>query len=119
MRLWQRLKSVLEWGFFCGVICWLLSTGFSNQLYSKEVWMIILPKVAAGIGIALIPAEYLRRIKGIVLGMLLNLPLALMQVQWPGFGWIKGFWITLISGMICGYVVEAVLEKKLKTAGEA
>ena len=109
---WRRLQSGGEWGLFYGVISWLLSFGFSNQLYQKEVWAIIFSKMLTGILIGLIRMPVVWWLKGLILGCLINIPLAFLKVQWPDFGWIKGFGVTMVTSMLVGVLIEMALKHR-------
>ena len=112
MISWKRVQSGAEWGLFYGLISWLLAFGFSNQLYKKEVWFIILTRMLSGVVLGLMRLAVPWWIKGILVGLVINIPLAFAQVQWPEFGWIKGFTVTLAGGMIVGALIEMSLRHK-------
>lgn len=115
----RRVQTGAEWGLFYGVISWLLAFGFSNQLYSKEVWFIILTRMLSGIILGWIRISLPWWIKGLLVGLVINLPLAFVQAGWPDFGWIKGFAVTLISGMVVGVLIEMSLRHKYDKARAA
>jgi len=109
---WKRVQTGAEWGLFYGIISWLLAFGFSNQLYKKEVWFIILTRMVSGIILGMIRLPFLWWIKGLLVGLVVSLPLACSQVHWPDFGWTKGFVVTLITGMIVGLLIEMSIRNK-------
>lgn len=111
MARWQRVKSACEWGFFFGIVSWLLATGITNKIPAVGVWGIILSRTLMGFIIGIFKWEFLWWARGLILGAVLNLPLGLVAMQF-GFGWDTGFWPTLVSGMIFAMLIEWILKKK-------
>ncbi len=112
MFQWKRVKSATEWGFFLGVLSWLLSTGISNKIPTAGVWAIILSQTLAGFIIGTVHWNESWWIRGLTIGGIVNIPLAILSVRWPGFNYANGFWPAIITGMICGFFIEMVLKRK-------
>jgi hypothetical protein len=114
MIVWKRVKSASEWGFFFGVVTWLLASGSTNTFTWKQVWAVIIVRTLMGLAIGILPWKTAWWIRGLVVGAVLNIPFAFV-VQTPGFGWIKGFWPALISGLVFAVLIELVLKHKEKS----
>ena len=108
MSHWRRIKSAAEWGFFYGIISWLLATGISNKIPTWGVWAIILSRVLLGVLIGIIRWEYPWWARGMLMGSIVNLPLAFI-IRTLGVGWVQGFWPMFISGIIVGLLIEVSL----------
>ena len=111
MSLWKRVKPAVEWGFFFGVVSWVLASGISNKIPTWGVWGIILSRTFLGLIIGFIKWDILWWARGILIGIAVNLPLAFV-VQSLGAGWGKGFWPFLISGVLFGFLIEFVLRRR-------
>jgi len=111
MIQWKRVKSAAEWGFFYGVISWLLATGISNKIPTWGVWAIILSRTLLGLILGLVRWEFPWWARGLLLGTAVNLPLAGV-VRWLGVGWSQGFWPMLVSGIVFGVLIELALKHK-------
>ena len=112
MFQWKRIKSAAEWGFFLGVLSWLLSTGVSNRIPTLGVWAIILSRTLTGVVIGAVHWDASWWVRGLVIGGMVNLPLAMLVIRWPHFNYANGFWPVIVTGMVCGLVVEWVLKHK-------
>ena len=108
MTRWKRIRSATEWGFFFGVISWLLATGISNRIPALGVWGIILARTLMGFLIGVVRWEVPWWARGLVLAAAVNLPLGIV-VRLLGVGWGQGFWPFLISGLVFGVCIELVL----------
>jgi len=102
------VKSATEWGFFFGVVSWLLATGISNKIPAWGVWGIILSRTLMGFIIGIVRWEFSWWARGLVLGAIINLPLGIV-VRLLGVGWGQGFWPMLVSGIVFGFLVELAL----------
>ena len=91
MIQWKRVKSATEWGFFFGVISWLLATGISNKMPAWGVWGIILSRTLMGFIIGIVRWEFVWWLRGLILGAAVSLPLAFV-LRFLGVGWGQGFW---------------------------
>jgi len=119
MTHWRRLKSAMEWGFFLGVVTWLLATAISNKIPTIGIWGIILSRLLLGFIIGALGWEFPWWSRGIIIGAALNILLSLM-FKLPlgpifrdiGWGWLHGFWLMLISGMVFGVCIELALKHK-------
>ena len=105
MIQWKRVKSATEWGFFFGVVSWLLATGISNRIPAAGVWGIILSRTLLGFIVGIVKWEFSWWVRGLVLGAAVNLPLGVL-VRLLGVGWGQGFWPMLVSGMVFGLLIE-------------
>lgn len=112
MFQWKRVKSAAEWGFFLGVLSWLLSTGISNRISTAGVWAIIFSRTLSGVVIGAVRWNTSWWVRGSVIGGIVNLPLAVWIVRWPHFNYANGFWPVIITGMICGLIIEWVLKHR-------
>ena len=119
MTRWRRLKSAMEWGLFLGIVSWLLATGISNKIPTIGVWGIILSRVLMGFIIGMVRWEFPWWGRGIVIGAALNILLSLIFkiplgdiVRDIGWGWLHGFWLMLISGIVFGICIELALRHK-------
>ena len=111
MIQWKRVKSATEWGFFFGVISWLLATGISNKIPAWGVWGIILSRTLMGFVIGIVRWEFVWWLRGLILGAAVSLPLAFV-VRFLGVGWGQGFWPYLVSGIVFGLLLEVALRRK-------
>jgi hypothetical protein len=112
MSGWKKIKSVIEWGFFLGVVCWILATGLSNKIGAIGIWVIILSRVALALAHQFIPMRSEWWMRSIVLGLPINVVLALLS-SWAAFGGMKGFWLLWIAGIGCSFVMEWILKFRL------
>ena len=112
---WKRVRSATEWGFFYGIVSWLLSTGFSNKIPVWGVWSIILSRTILGLIIGILPIKFSWWLDGLVIGFGLNLIFAL--IVWLGLGYTIGFWPMLVTGVIFGVLIEWSLHSKEKNDG--
>lgn len=110
MIRWKRVKSASEWGFFFGILSWLLATGISNKIPAWGVWGIILSRTLLGFIIGFLSWDFVWWARGLILGTAVSLPLAFV-VRFLGVGWGQGFWPFLVSGVVCGFFLELVLRK--------
>jgi len=111
MHSWQRIKYATEWGFFFGIISWLLSTGFSSHIPTWGVWGIILSRTVMGFisGAVFWNVQWLFR--GVIIGLAINIPCGIAAAI-LGAGWAQGFWPMLISGIIFGILIEWILKRQ-------
>jgi hypothetical protein len=120
MDLLRRVKTAMGWGFFFGIVLWLLTTGISNDMpfTSKGVWSIIMTQTLLGLVIAIVSWNILWWVRGILFGIAINLPLAYYSVYWNEFGWCPGFLLFIIIGAILGISIELALKQKYSTHKE-
>ena len=116
---WKRVKSATEWGFFFGIVTWLLATGITNDIPAIGIWGIILSRTLMGFIIGYIRWEYAWWARGLIIGGALNIVLSVIVkiplgdfIQSVGFGWIRGFWMMLITGMAFGVLTELALRHR-------
>ena len=119
MDNWRRVKSATEWGFFYGIISWLLATGITNKIPTIGIWGIILSRTLMGFIIGYVKWEFPWWARGMIIGGVLNLilsglvriPLGVIMSR-IGFGWFRGFWLMLITGVVFGLLIELALRHK-------
>ena len=111
MVRWKRIRTATEWGFFYGIISWLLATGFSNKIPAWGVWGIILSRMIMGCIIGFVRWEMAWWARGLLLGFLINIPMGLIVV-FLGVRWTIGFIPMLITGMLFGLLIELSLRHK-------
>ena len=116
---WKRVKSATEWGFFFGVVTWLLATGITNKIPTIGIWGIILSRTLMGFVIGYIRWEFPWWARGLIVGGALNIILSVIVkiplgdfIQRIGFGWIRGFWLMLITGLVFGVLTELALRHR-------
>lgn len=108
---WKRVKSATEWGFFFGIISWLLATGISNEIPGWGVWGIILSRTLLGFIIGILRWNFPWWKRGLIVGAAVNLPLAFV-IRDLGVSWRQGFWPYWISGILAGFFLEVALRKR-------
>lgn len=105
MTNWKRVKSATEWGLFYGVVSWILATGPWRKMPVWAVWSLIISRTLLGFIIGYVRWEVRWWIRGMVLGLVVSLPVGigfrLMEIPW-GYG----FWLTILSGMVVGVLIE-------------
>lgn len=116
MEKWKRVRSATEWGFFFGILSWLLATGITNKIPTIGIWGIILSRTLVGFIIGYVKWEFPRWARGLIIGGVVNLFLSILvyiplgeTVQQICFGWERGFWLMLITGMVFGILTEVAL----------
>jgi hypothetical protein len=112
MSHWKKLKSVIEWGFFLGVVSWILATGLSNKIGAAGIWVIIFSRVALALAHEFIPLAYGWWKRSLILGLPVNAALAAFA-SWVAFGGMQGFVLLWITGIGCSFVVEWILRFRL------
>ncbi len=116
---WKRVKSSVEWGFFFGVVTWLFATGITNRIPTVGVWGIILSRTLAGYLLTVIVWDMPWWARSALIGGALNLVLTGFfrlplgeTFQHIGFGWLRGFWMMLITGVLFAVLNELALRRK-------
>lgn len=101
----MRLLVTTLLGFVFGVVCWLISSSGQPQMPAAMAWSIIFSRALLGfvIGISAWKINYL--LHGIILGFIVSIPMALGALSFQGF---KIFLLTLIMGMIYGFLIELI-----------
>jgi len=110
MQPWQRIKYGLEWGFFFGVVSWLLSTGISSHIPTWGVWGIIISRTLMGFLSGAFILNYAWALRGILIAAAVNIPFGIIAVL-LGTGWTRGFWPFLISGLLIGVLMEWIMKR--------
>lgn len=113
MIKWRRIRSGAEWGFFYGIVSWLLATGITNDYSSLAVWSIILSRTLMGVLIALFNFEYIWWVKAGIIGIVINAVMGII-IAVLGFGWNPWFWPLVISGLVFSICIEFALRYKDK-----
>jgi len=115
MTHWNRARSALEWSTFYGVCTWLLASGITNKMHGQHVWTIILSRTLMGLIIAFIkPIAVPWWVRGLAVGIIVNIPVGLIMNGFPDFGNMLGFWYMLITGAIIGVLIELALKHREK-----
>jgi hypothetical protein len=112
MSRWKKIKSVIEWGFFLGVVSWVLTTGLSNKIGAVGIWVIIFSRVALAMAHFFIPYRTSWWMRSLLLGIPLNAALALIA-SYAAFGCMKGFILIWVAGIACSFVMEWILTFRL------
>jgi len=115
MQSWQRIKYAIEWGFFFGIISWLLSTGISSHIPTWGVWGIILSRTIMGFLSGAFIWEMPWLLRGVLISLVVNIPCGILTVV-LGVEFLTGFMSFVISGLIIGILIEWILARQdLKT----
>ena len=115
MTRWNRTRSALEWSTFYGVCTWLLASGITNKMNGAHVWTIILSRTLMGLIIAFVkPIEIPWWMRGLIVGILVNIPVGFVVNGFPDFGNMLGFWTMMITGAIIGVLIELALQHREK-----
>jgi hypothetical protein len=124
LELWirpelRRVRSAINWGFFFGVLTWLLITAISNAIPDIGVRTLVIYGALLGFFIGIIPWEFPWWIRGPFFGAALNSLMGLLArllhggfFQEIGFGWNHGFWMMMVSGIIFGFCIELALRHR-------
>ena len=113
MVQWKRVRTATEWGFFYGIISWLLATGISNKIPAWGVWGIILSRTIMGTIIGFVRWDFPWWARGLLLGLGINIPMGFI-VLLLGVRWEIGLLPMLISGMLFGFLIEFSLRPRSK-----
>ncbi|HHS12157.1 MAG TPA: hypothetical protein ENN03_00135 [bacterium] len=122
---WKRVKSASGWGFFYGIVSWVIFTGITNQTPAIGVWVIILSRTLVGFlqGFWEWKSPWIR---GAALGLALNLLLGGLALAPLGsffhqllFAWWRGFWLMLITGVLSGLLTEWPMKQTQEGTTEA
>jgi hypothetical protein len=108
---WKRVRSGAEWGFFYGVVSWLLATGITNKYTSLAVWAIILSRTIMGIIQGLVQWDMAWWHRSIIIGAIVNILMGLV-VGVLGYGWHPWFAALLASGILFAVLIEFSLERR-------
>jgi len=126
LELWinpamRQVRSAINWGFFFGIITWLLITAISNDITNIGVRTIVIYGALLGFLIAMVPLKFPWWIRGSLFGAALNGLLGLLMqlpsgeaFQEIGFGWNHGFWMMMLSGIVFGFCIELALRHRSK-----
>jgi len=131
LELWihpdmKQVRSAINWGFFFGIITWLLITAISNAITNIGVRMIVIYGALLGFIIAMVPWKFPWWIRGSIYGAALNGLLGFL-IQLPkgevfqeiAFGWSHGFWMMMLSGIVFGFCIELALRHRSKLLSAA
>ena len=116
---WKRLKSATGWGFFFGIVSWLLFTVFPDDIPGITVWGIILSRTLTGVVLGMLHWEIPWWLRGLIVGAVINLfmtgivqlPLGTF-IQNFGKSWVIGIWMMLVTGILSGLLIELALKHR-------
>lgn len=103
--MWKRITIATIFGLICGVICMMLST--SNAPIPLAIKMQILANrtlIGLAIGISVLKMKWW--IHGPLMGLVFSLPLGFSSMMATGFSPIWMFSITVLMGIIYGFIIE-------------
>lgn len=113
MTHWNRTRSALEWSTFFGVCTWLLASGITNKMTGVHVWTIILSRTLMGLIIALTARfSIVWWIRGLIVGIVVNIPVGLVVNGFPDFGNWLGFTFMMGTGAVIGVLTELALRHR-------
>ena len=118
MTRFRRVSLLLQWGVFYGIITWLAATAITNKFPAAGVWGIIVSRALMGFLIGYFEIKLMWWIRGIAVGLVVNLAFGGLAFIVNGdlqnffFGWVIGFWLMLITGIIIGPLMELTLRHK-------
>ena len=119
----KRFFVALVLGFLCGLICFALASSSPNPVPGAVAWQIIFSRALIGfaIGISVISKIHWS-LHGIMIGALFSIPLAfsgLISPESPEYSKIVMFIMTVVLGMVYGFLIEFVtsvlFKAKIKT----
>lgn len=115
MTHWNRTRAALEWSTFFGVCTWLLASGITNKMTGVHVWTLILSRTLMGLLIALAARiPIFRWLRGLFVGIVVNIPVGLIVNRFPDFGGGLGFIFMMSTGMVAGVLTEMALRHREK-----
>jgi len=120
MTRWRRVSFLVQWGIFFGILTWLAGTAITNKFPAIGVWGIILSRALMGFIIAYFNIKLVWWMRGAAVGLVVNLVFGGLALAVSGavqnffFGWVIGFWLMLITGVIIGPLMELTLRHKVK-----
>jgi hypothetical protein len=112
MTTWQRVKSAAGWGLFLGLCDWVLASGIVRKMPTDAVWAVVFAQTLLGTVVGIEKWKAAWWVKGLVLGLAFNVPLAL------GLYFFRPDWgrplllPLLVSGIVIGLVVERMMGRK-------
>jgi hypothetical protein len=123
MTHWNRTRSALEWSTFFGVCTWLIASGVTNKMMGVHVWTIILSRTLMGLILALMTRISISWwVRGLAVGIVVNIPFGLVMNGFPDFGNGLGFAYMMATGAIIGVLIELALrhrEKEMQAQSES
>ncbi len=119
MSVWKRVKPAAEWGLCFGVVSWLLATGVTNKMTELNVWGIVLSRTFAGIVLGLLQWETSKWLRGLVVGVVVNLPVSIWAAAWTDFNFHSSFFFIWIPGIICSMATELLYKRYLAREARA
>jgi hypothetical protein len=119
MTRWRRVRSATEWGFFFGVVTWILASGITNKIPTAGVWGILISRALIGLLAGLVKWDFPWWARGPIWGTAVGI-LSLLVVRLPLgegmhhflFSIEHWFWLMLITGMLIGFIIEWVLRHR-------
>jgi len=102
----KRVVSTTVWGVIFGFILWALLTTSGKVTLSGAV-SIILYQALMGFVIGISAWKISWWLHGLLIGLFFSLPLAFSSL-WIGMGWGRGFALTLVIGIVFGFLIETL-----------
>lgn len=102
----KRVVSATVWGVIFGFILWALLTTSGKVTLSGAV-SIILYQALMGFVIGISAWKISWWLHGLLIGLFFSLPLAFGSL-WIGMGWGRGFALTLVIGIVFGFLIETL-----------
>ena len=124
MTRWRRVSYLVQWGVFFGLLTWLAATAITNKFPAAGVWGIIVSRMIMGFIIAYFTFKMPWWLRGALVGLIVNLVFGGIAFMVSGdlqnffFGWVIGFWVMIISGILIGPAMELTLQNKMKAPEE-
>lgn len=106
-----RLLVTTLLGFVFGIVCWLISSSGQPHMSTSMALSIIFSRALIGFVIGISAWKINHMLHGIILGFIVSIPMALAALSFPGF---KIFVLTLIMGMIYGFLIELITHLIIK-----
>ncbi len=100
----KRVVCATIWGIILGVISWALAM-IGGAVPASGIMTIILSYIVMGFMIGISAWRIKWWLHGFSMGLIISFPLSFGSV-WAGRGWGAGFVLTIIMGIIFGFLIE-------------
>jgi len=100
----KRVVCATIWGIILGFICWALAM-IGGAVPISGIVTIILSYIVMGFMIGISAWKIRWWIHGFSMGLIISLPSSFGAV-WAGRGWGTGFILTIVIGIIFGFLIE-------------
>jgi hypothetical protein len=118
MNSGKRITIATLSGVLFGLVCYGFASSGPGELAAPIVWQIVTSRALIGFGIGISRVRMGHwSIHGIVMGLLFSLPLAfsgLMAPENPEFTKTSMFVMTVVMGMVYGFLIELITSVLLK-----